>query len=129
MPIPTGEPAVGRTLLRDEVFRRLRAAIVDGTFEPDESLRDLELAGWLGVSRTPVREALLRLAEAGLVVAEPGRSTRVTPLDPRATDEARDVVAAMHQLAVRAATAGPVRRRHRRDARGQPAVRRGAGRR
>jgi DNA-binding GntR family transcriptional regulator len=104
MPIPTDEPAVGRTLLRDEVFRRLRTAIVDGTFEPDENLRDLELAGWLGVSRTPVREALLRLAGAGLVVAEPGRSTRVTPLDPRATDEARDVVAAMHQLAVRAAT-------------------------
>ena len=50
-------------------------AIVDGTFAPGEQLRDLELAGWLGVSRTPVREALLRLAEAGLVVAEPGRST------------------------------------------------------
>jgi DNA-binding GntR family transcriptional regulator len=105
MPIPQGEPAVGRTLLRDEVFRRLRTAIVDGIFEPDENLRDLDLAGWLGVSRTPVREALLRLAEAGLVVAEPGRSTRVTPLDARATREARDVVAAMHELAVRTAVA------------------------
>jgi DNA-binding GntR family transcriptional regulator len=55
------------------------------------------------VSRTPVREALLRLAEGGLVEARPGRSTTVTPLDPRATREARDVVAAMHQVAVREA--------------------------
>ena len=96
-------PAVGRTLLRDEVFRRLRTAIVDGTFEPDENLRDLELAGWLGVSRTPVREALLRLAGAGLVVAEPAAPPG-DPARPAGTDEARDVVAAMHQLAVRAAT-------------------------
>ena len=85
------------------MFGRLRDAIVDGTFAPGEQLRDLELATWLGVSRTPVREALLRLAEAGLVVSRPGRSTVVTPLDLRAVRDARDVVAAMHDVAVRAA--------------------------
>ena len=103
MPIPQESPAVRRSLLRDDVFGRLRDAIVDGTFAPGEQLRDLELATWLGVSRTPVREALLRLAEAGLVVARPGRSTVVTPLDLRAVRDARDVVAAMHEVAVRAA--------------------------
>ena len=103
MPIPQDDPAIGRRLLRDDVYRRLRDAIVDGTFEPGEQLRDLDLADWLGVSRTPVREALLRLAQAGLVVAEPGRSTTVSSLDRRALRDARDVVAAMHELAAREA--------------------------
>ncbi|NDO89840.1 GntR family transcriptional regulator [Cellulosimicrobium cellulans] len=103
VPIPPHSPAVGRTLLRDDVYTRLRDAIIDGTLEPGEQLRDVELAAWLGVSRTPVREALLRLARGGLVVARPGRSTVVSSLDLRALREARDVVAAMHQLAVRQA--------------------------
>lgn len=101
MPIPVDVLAVPRSLLRDEVHRRLEEAIVDGTFAPGEQLRDLDLASWLGVSRTPVREALLRLGEAGLVVARPGRSTVVSELEPRAVREARDVVAAMHEVAVR----------------------------
>ncbi|MBB3674772.1 GntR family transcriptional regulator [Modestobacter versicolor] len=103
MPIPPNDPGVGRTLLRDDVHRRLRDAIVDGTFAPGEQLRDLELATWLGVSRTPVREALLRLAHSGLVLAQPGRSTIVSPLDVREIRDARDVVAAMHEVAVREA--------------------------
>lgn len=90
-------------LLRDDVFARLRDAIVDGTLAPGEQLRDQELAAWLGVSRTPVREALLRLQQAGLVIAAPQRSTVVSPLDLRAVRDARAVVSAMHSLAVRAA--------------------------
>ncbi len=103
MPIPHDSPAIDRRLLRDDVYRRLRDAIVNGTLAPGEQLRDGDLAAWLGVSRTPVREALLRLAEAGLVTAQPGRSTTVTTLTERSVREARDVVAAMHQLAVREA--------------------------
>lgn len=104
MPIPVDAPTVDRTLLRDDVYRRLRDAIVDGTLTPGEQLKDNELAVWLGVSRTPVREALLRLASSGLVVALPGRSTTVSEIDSRALQDARDVVAAMHELAVRGAT-------------------------
>lgn len=100
MPVPTGPDRLPRTLLRDGVYLRLRDAIVDGTLAPGEQLRDAELAGWLGVSRTPVREALLRLGQVGLVRARPGRSTTVAPLDPVAIDHARAVVAAMHRLAV-----------------------------
>jgi len=103
MPIPPSAPAIDRRLLRDDVYGRLRDAIVDGTLAPGEQLRDGELAAWLGVSRTPVREALLRLAEVGLIVAKPGRSTTVSSLDRRAVRDARDVVAAMHELAVREA--------------------------
>ena len=104
MPIPTSGPVVDRSLLRDDVYRRLRDAIVDGTFLPGEQLKDGELAEWLGVSRTPVREALLRLAASGLVVTLPGRSTRVSTIDAAAVQDARDVIAAMHELAVRQIT-------------------------
>jgi DNA-binding GntR family transcriptional regulator len=103
MPVPTAPRTLDRRLLRDDVFGRLRDAIVDGTLAPGEQLRDLELAVWLGVSRTPVREALLRLAGSGLVESSPGRSTAVTSLDLRAVGDARDVVAAMHEVAVREA--------------------------
>ena len=105
MPVPlTNSPSTAhRALLRDDVHRRIREAIVDGTLEPGEQLRDQELAAWLGVSRTPVREALLRLQQAGLVAALPGRSTTVASLDTRAARDAQAVVASMHQLAVREA--------------------------
>ncbi|HET8617245.1 MAG TPA: GntR family transcriptional regulator [Actinomycetales bacterium] len=102
MPVPrTAVPK--RPLLRDDAYRRLRDAIVDGTLQPGERLRDAELGAWLGVSRTPVREALARLEQAGLVVTRPGRSTTVAPLDVRAVRDAQSVVASMHQLAVRLA--------------------------
>jgi DNA-binding GntR family transcriptional regulator len=104
MPIPSAPASVGRSLLRDDVFQRLRDAIVDGTLAPGEQLRDGELAEWLGVSRTPIREALLRLGTSGLVVALPGRSTTVSVIDARAVRDARDVIAAMHELAVREVT-------------------------
>ncbi len=108
MPVPisiTVSSSPGRALLRDDVHRRLRDAIVDGTLQPGEQLRDQELAAWLGVSRTPVREALLRLQQAGLVAAQPGRSTTVATLDAKAARDAQAVVAAMHELAVREAVA------------------------
>ena len=78
MPIPSDTARVGRSLLRDDVYSRIRDAIVDGTFAPGEQLKDGELAEWLGVSRTPIREAFLSLASSGLVVSVPGRSTTVT---------------------------------------------------
>ena len=100
MPVPSPQPPVARALLRDDVYRRVRDAIVDGTLAPGEQLRDQELAAWLGVSRTPVREALLRLQQAGLVTSLPGRSTTVASLDTRAARDAQAVVAQLHRLAV-----------------------------
>ena len=107
MPIPqdAGSSALKRGLLRDDVYTRLRDAIVDGTFAPGEQLRDGELADWLGVSRTPVREAILRLGAAGLVTTAPGRSTTVAELEVKAIRDAQSVVAAMHRLAVELAVA------------------------
>ena len=97
------DASLARRLLRDDVYDRLRDAIVDGSLAPGEQLRDLDLAEQLGVSRTPVREAMLRLGRAGLVQAAPGRSTVVAPVDPHAVADAQAVVASMHALAVRQA--------------------------
>lgn len=102
MPVPS-QTHPPRPLLRDSVYSRIRDAIVDGTLAPDEQLKDTELAAWLGVSRTPVREALLELSRAGLVRTLPGRSTAVAPLDTADLRDAQQVVAAMHRLAILAA--------------------------
>ena len=85
--------------MRDQAYARLRDAILDGTLEPAEHLRDAELADWLGLSRTPIREALARLEEYGLVETSPNRYTRVAPLSARDARDAFAVVAALHALA------------------------------
>lgn len=103
MPIPLTRAVASRTLLRDRAYVVLRDAIVDGTLEPGEQLREGELEKWLGVSRTPIREAMLRLQRSGLLVTRPGHSTVVAPLDDRAVHDAQPVIAAMHSLAVRLA--------------------------
>lgn len=103
MPVPPSEGIAARSLLRDNACKALRTAIVDGTLAPGERLRDDELSRWLGVSRTPIREALARLEQAGLVQTQPGRYTIVSPIDVREARAAQSVAAAMHELAVREA--------------------------
>lgn len=77
-PVPMGDrPRRSRELLSDGVRRRILQAILDGTLVSGERLHDEELIAWLGVSRTPIRSALERLAEVGLVEMEPNRFTRV----------------------------------------------------
>ncbi len=97
--MPLSPAALTRPLLREEVEARLRAAIIDGSLAPGEQLRDQEIATQLGVSRTPVREAILELSRSGLVRTLPGRFTVVSPIDDEDVRHARDVVAAMHRLA------------------------------
>lgn len=65
-------------VLGDEVYALLGEAILDGRLPAGEKLRDHDLAERLGVSRTPVREALQRLQRAGLVEVAPNRYTRVS---------------------------------------------------
>jgi len=103
MPVPPARGLVSRSLLREDAYRAIRDAIVDGTLAPGERLNDHDLAEWLGVSRTPVREALARLERAGLVQTKPGRYTIVSPVDVRAALGALSVTGAMFELAVREA--------------------------
>jgi DNA-binding GntR family transcriptional regulator len=112
MPIPIQQGLHKRALLRDNVYESLRDAIVNGTLAPGERLKDPQLEEWLGVSRTPIREALLRLERAGLVITQPGKATTVAPYDLASTISAQQVTAAMHELAARLAvpviTAGQI---------------------
>ena len=94
---------VERLLWRDQAYRMLRDAIVNGELAPGAVIRDAELAGQVGLSRTPVREALARLADEGLVETRPHAWTRVAPLSLREVRDALVVVRAMHELAVRLA--------------------------
>ena len=99
MPVPSERAESARTLLRDQAYARLRDAILDGTLEPGEQLKDAELAGWLGLSRTPIREAVARLEEYGLVETKPNSYTRVAPLSARDARDAFTVYAALEALA------------------------------
>jgi DNA-binding GntR family transcriptional regulator len=96
---------VPRRLLRDEAYDVLLAAIVNGDLEPGQVVRDGELAAQVGLSRTPVREALARLADDGLVESKPNAYTRVTPLNRRDCEEAFVMLRALHVLAVTEAVA------------------------
>ena len=98
---------VGRSLLRDAAYERLRAAIVDGTLQPGLVLRSDDIAERLGLSRAPVRDALGRLTAEGLVESKPQSFTRVTPLVEKDVRDAAAVVGAMHDLALSAASLTP----------------------
>ena len=100
MPVPKpSDTTTPRRLLREVVFDQMRDAIVDGTLQPGERLNDDDLVAWLGVSRTPVREAIAKLHAAGLVDVEANRYTRVASLNDDDYREASQLLAGYHQLA------------------------------
>ena len=88
-----------RHLLRDTAYDKLCEAIVDGTLSPGEALHDGALCRWLGLSRTPVREALIRLRDERLIEMEPQRFTRVAPVTAGDVQELLPLLAAIHGLA------------------------------
>src|SRR5919107_4091925 len=92
---------VGRVLLRDQALARIRTAIVSGALPPGSVVKDAQLAARLGLSVAPVRTALARLVDEGLVEAKPQSHTRVTPLVVRQVRDAAVVVRVMHELAAR----------------------------
>jgi DNA-binding GntR family transcriptional regulator len=94
---------VERPRFSDIAYRRLRDAIITGELAPGEKLRDGDLATRLGLSRTPVREALSRLTDAGLVEAKPGVHTRVTTLNRHDVETTLSVLQVLDELAVRTA--------------------------
>ena len=94
---------IKRLSLRDEVYQILKKSIINLEFKPEERLQDKELAERFGISRTPVREALKRLEDEGLVESLPGSSTRVTPLKLEEAKHAFSVVAVLYALATRLA--------------------------
>ena len=86
-----------------DAYRRLREAIVDGRFQPNERLVEAELARLLGAGRTTVRAALLRLDQEGLVEREHNRGARVRRVSDREALEIEEVRVALEQVMARQA--------------------------
>ena len=84
-------PEAGPLSLPEIVYRELRKAILNGVFAPGQMLRQEEVASRLGVSRSPLREALPRLEAEGMVVLQPRRGYAVVTLDPEEIGEAFDL--------------------------------------
>lgn len=91
-------------LLSERVYHQLRAYLSSGNVRWGETLREVELANQLGVSRTPVREALTRLASEGFLEAK-GRSFAVPELTEADIEEIYELRVLLETGAVRAATA------------------------
>ncbi len=89
--------------LREVVFQSLRRAILEGTLEPGERLMEIHLADELGVSRTPVREAIRKLELEGLVVTYPRRGAVVAEITKKDLEDVLEVRAALEILAMRKA--------------------------
>ena len=102
MPVPKSTVENSpRKLLRDVVLEKMLAAIQDGTLQAGERLNDDELVQWLGVSRTPIREAIAKLVDYGMVEMEANRYTRVATPTRKEYDDAYQVLFGIGELAAR----------------------------
>lgn len=86
--------------LRDVVFNTLRQAILNGELAPGERLMEIQLAERLGVSRTPVREAIRKLELEGLVTMVPRKGAEVAGITEKGMKDVLEVRKALEELAV-----------------------------
>ena len=86
--------------LRDVVFNTLRQAILKGELEPGERLMEIQLAERLGVSRTPIREAIRKLELEGLVLMIPRKGAEVAKISARSLRDVLEVRHALEELAI-----------------------------
>jgi DNA-binding GntR family transcriptional regulator len=98
---------IARVPLRDEVYRQVLDRIHRGDLPAGVRIRDAELAAQLGVSRTPVREALLRLTREGVIENNMGRGFRVRSLDASELHEIGAILGNLESLALRLSAEPP----------------------
>jgi len=91
--------------LRDVVFNTLRQRILTGELKPGERLMEIHLANRLGVSRTPIREAIHKLSLDGLVTMVPRRGAEVSRISKKDLQDVLEVRRTLDTLAVRLACA------------------------
>src|SRR4051812_49482729 len=97
------EGAASRRDNVEQVYRRVREAILEGEIAPGATMSQVALADDLGISRTPLREALRMLQTEGLVDAERNRRVRVAPLSPADLEELYVMRVALEAEAIRLA--------------------------
>ena len=86
--------------LRDVVFNTLRKAILTGNLKPGERLMEVHLANKLGVSRTPIREAIRKLELEGLVIMIPRRGAEVAQITEKSLKDVLGVRRALDALSI-----------------------------
>lgn len=89
--------------LREVVFTTLRQAILKGELQPGERLMEITLANKLGVSRTPIREAIRKLELEGLVVMIPRRGAHVAHITVQELNDVLEVRRGLEELAIKKA--------------------------
>jgi DNA-binding GntR family transcriptional regulator len=91
---------ISRTPLGEQVYLQILQRIQRGSVPAGSKILDAAIAAELGVSRTPVREALLRLSREGLLSADAGRGFRLAPLDRAELREIGSILATLEPLAL-----------------------------
>lgn len=91
---------IERRPLRDQIKREVLTRLRRGDFPAGQNINEGRLADELGVSRTPLREALIALEIEGLIESQPGKGFRFAPVSPREYQELCPVVAALEALAL-----------------------------
>jgi len=92
--------------LRDVVYHTLRDAILRGDIAPGERLMEMHLADQLGVSRTPIREAIRMLEQEGLAITAPRRGAQVARMTQKDLEDVLEIREALDELAVKGACHG-----------------------
>lgn len=89
-----------RIFMKDEAYDKICNMIILGKLKPYERLNAIELSKTLGISRTPVREALLKLENDGFVISKPNSWTIVAPIKVEDYYNLYSIVAALEKLAL-----------------------------
>jgi DNA-binding GntR family transcriptional regulator len=89
--------------LREQIINAIRDAIIEGKFKPGEKISEQELSEQLGVSRTPIREAIQILQQQGLVKIVPKSGTYVTNVEAEELKDSLSIRIAIEELALRQA--------------------------
>ena len=95
-PSPAPAPRGSRV---DDAYRLIRSRILDNVYPPGHQALEQSLATELGISRTPVREALIRLEKEGLVAVIPRHGMRVLPVSPTDMKEIYEILTALEGMA------------------------------
>lgn len=98
-------PRIQRRTLHEEVLERLRDMIIEGRLEPGQRINEGAVGAQLGVSRTPLREAIKSLASEGLVEMQPAKGAVVRRFSLRDLREILEVIKSLEQLGGRIACA------------------------